>query len=66
MESQLAEFELKMGIKQRWRRTDKEYVDAQQTSLVTKKESTSIAKETTTAQTILVLSFLLALVNVSR
>jgi len=39
MESQLANFEHKRGIKQRWKVTDKEYLDAQRSSLIEKKES---------------------------
>lgn len=39
MESQLGEFELQKGIKHRWQRTDKEYIDAQHASLLEKKEA---------------------------
>jgi len=34
MESQLANFERTRGIKQRWKVTDKEYLDAQRSSLI--------------------------------
>ena len=39
MESQLVDFEYGKGIKQRWKRTDKEYNDAQHASLLDKKEA---------------------------
>ena len=39
MESQLAEFERKRGIKLRWERNDKEYIDARNASLVDKQEA---------------------------
>lgn len=39
MESQLADFERTKGIKQRWKATDKEYLDAQHSSLLDKQQS---------------------------
>ena len=41
MESQLGNFECKRGIKQRWMRDDKKYLDAQRSSLVENQQSLS-------------------------
>ena len=39
MEGQLGDFESKRGIKHCWKKTDKEYLDAQHSSLVDKQQS---------------------------
>ena len=39
MESQLVNLEYRIVVKQRWKRTDKEYIDAQHASLLDKKEA---------------------------
>ena len=39
MESNLADFDHKRNIKQRWKRTDKEYIDAQSSSFLVKQQS---------------------------
>ena len=39
MESQLIDFEYRVGVKQRWKKTDKDYIAAQRATLLNKKEA---------------------------